>query len=420
MVKKDRTNDRPQDEHRDNGVRDVREAVDEQDRDRERRIEEWKKRYQAWLDGEKDDQDGFGEHGEPPPVTPFLLIRYGPTDLGARPIPAGTAYWASPDVWVESSDPYGNAVAGEPNTLHARIFNLGAFQAAPVQVDFYWANPALGLGPANMNHIGTEWVEVPSLGSVDVACTTPWIPVMVNNGHECAMVNCSCWISDPILYPFQPTLDRHVGQRNLNVVAGKAGMKLLYTLQVTNVFPIEMPVLVTAVFERLTMTKEARQIPLHELGAMAAGFATQGTKPSFGLTDRYMVGNPAHRLAQRGARLERRASTESPTYFRAADTTGMTVMTSLTDRRGTIDAERAGVFAGNLFASLDAFRKGRGGEPKGTVIERFSLDALSFRMIDVQIDVPTNAERGDIFITHLFHHAGPWTVGGYAIAVVIE
>src|SRR2546421_11043000 len=123
--------------------KDVRGLLEEYDKVRQEEVARRRREYEAWLK----DQKG----GDQPPVTPFLLIRYSTTDLGARPIPPGVPFWSSPDIWVESSDPAGNPVAGEPNFLHARIFNLGAFQAAPVQVDFYWANPALGLGPANMN-----------------------------------------------------------------------------------------------------------------------------------------------------------------------------------------------------------------------------------------------------------------------------
>jgi len=92
--------------------------------------------------------------------TPWLLIRYTLTDVGLRPLALGAPYWASPDVYLESSDPLGRGVPGEDNFVHARIFNLGMATSAPTRVDFYWADPSLGLGADTMNHIGTEWVEV--------------------------------------------------------------------------------------------------------------------------------------------------------------------------------------------------------------------------------------------------------------------
>ena len=44
--------------------------------------------------------------------TPWLLIRYTKADAGDRPVPAAAAFYLSPDIWVESSDPNGNAVPG--------------------------------------------------------------------------------------------------------------------------------------------------------------------------------------------------------------------------------------------------------------------------------------------------------------------
>src|SRR5579875_3044908 len=167
-------------------------------------------------------------------ITPWLLIRYAPTDLGSRPIPTNQAFWESPDIWVETEDPLGNPVAGKPNYVHARLFNLGAFVSAPVKVDFYWGDPSIGLDAAHMHLIGSEYVEVPSLWSRDVRCNAPWVPVVENQGHECLMVNCSNWLADPIIDPFEPILDRHVGQRNVHVVQASAGMMLSEIIQLGN------------------------------------------------------------------------------------------------------------------------------------------------------------------------------------------
>jgi hypothetical protein len=413
-LREDQRREKKRPKREDDEPNDVREAVEEQDRDRARRMEEWEKRYGDLLKS----QDGHGR--DETPVTPFLLIRYANIDGGARPITSATRFWETPFIWVESSDPYGNAVAGEQNFLHALIFNGGAFQAAPVKVDFYWANPALGLGPANMNYVGTEWVEIPRLGSKDVRCPTPWVPVVVNNGHECVMVNSSCALSDPILHPFQPTLDRHVGQKNLHVVAGKAGQKLLYTLQVTNIFPIEMPALITAQFTQLMLTREDHNIPLHQLGGFAATFSMREKTSHFRLTDTYVRDSPAHRIAQRGAALERRATIPASIPFKPLRGRGMAVTVDARGPRGTIQSGEMGRYTGDLFAALDMFREGRGGNPEGVVIEKLHLDAFSFQTIEVQVDVPADAEAGQIFVTHLSHYAGPLTVGGYSMVVVIQ
>lgn len=396
---------------------DVREAVDQVDRDRAERVELWKRRYREYLDSQG---DGRGDGRGKVPVTPFLLMRYGPTDMGARPMTSATRFWETPYIWVESSDKYGNAVAGEPNYLHALVFNGGAFQAAPVKVDFYWANPSLGLGAANMNYVGTEWVMIDRLSSQDVRCPTPWIPSVVNDGHECVMVNTTCTLADPILQPFQPMLDRHVGQKNLHVIAGHAGQKLVYTLQVNNLFPVAMPALITARFSQLLMTDRGHNIPLYQLGGLAATFDPRRTKPAQEATDLYERETHAHRITQRMASLERRARVDRSLAFQPLEGMGMSIAVQTRGARGMVQPAGVGTFASHLFASLDAFREIPTSGRQGMVIEELSLEAYAFQSIDVQVEIPVSAESGQIFVTHLANQAGPFTVGGYTIVAIIE
>ncbi|NRR29774.1 hypothetical protein HSX11_06210 [Oxalobacteraceae bacterium] len=185
-------------------------------------MDEWKRtqealdkigdaRKRAWLRYVKE-QDGRAQY------TAWLVVPCNPGDYGLRPLASGTPYWASPFIWVESPDPSGQPQAGAENHLVARVFNLGAASAAPCRVDFFWSDPSVGLGAADANWIGAEMVEVPPMSSVEVRCATPWVPSFVNNGHECAFVSVDNHVLDPLLLPFQPWADRHVGQRNLSVL----------------------------------------------------------------------------------------------------------------------------------------------------------------------------------------------------------
>lgn len=399
----------------DRPAEDVTEIVEAADRERQEAVERRRREYLRWLRGDH-------ERGEEPPVTPFLLIRYAGNDLGARPIPPGIPFWASPDIWVESSDPGGNPVAGEANFLHARVFNLGAFQAAPVQVDFYWADPSLGLGPGNMNLIGTEWVEIPSLTSVDVKCATPWVPTLVNNGHVCSMVNCSNWILDPIQKPFQPTLDRHVGQRNLHVVAGKAGMKIKFLLNVTNIFPFELRVLVLARFDRVELTDVDQDLTLAELGALAATFQVEERLSPLRLAAVMPRGSAAHRVAQRTLALSRRGRDAKPARFQRSDEAkgGSQVIAWWREGSGVIEQPRGGQHAGDLLALDDLFRASAGLlESSSVVIEEVDLKPYTFRRLEVEIEVPGDARPGEFFVTHLEESTGRITIGGYAVVVQI-
>jgi hypothetical protein len=140
----------------------------------------------------------------------------------------------------------GRPVVGQNNYVHAFIYNLGQFDAAPAKVDFYWGDPSIGLTAAQMHLIGTEYVQIGRLGAVDVRCNTPWVPIVENGGHECLMVNSSNWLSDPIIFPFQPILDRHVGQHNVQLIAATAGQTVTTGLNLTNVFAEDIVMQVTA------------------------------------------------------------------------------------------------------------------------------------------------------------------------------
>src|SRR4051812_30508452 len=97
----------------------------------------------AGRESPPDRQHGDDRKKPIPRWTPWLLIRYNDLDNGVgRPVPDKTVFWASPDIWVESSDPGGSPVVGEANFVHARIFNLGSAQSRPTRVDFYWMAPS--------------------------------------------------------------------------------------------------------------------------------------------------------------------------------------------------------------------------------------------------------------------------------------
>src|SRR3974390_1876487 len=86
--------------------------------------------------------------------TPWLVVRYAAGDVGSRPLPGGTVFWESPDVWVVSSLGGNQPVPGEPNTVFARVLNLGLEDATGVTVRFWWANPSIAISEATAHLIG--------------------------------------------------------------------------------------------------------------------------------------------------------------------------------------------------------------------------------------------------------------------------
>lgn len=184
-------------------------------RTQEEEAKKWEKLRRNWYNWSKE-----VEERKDKAYSPWLVVPADYNDHGMRPL--GGPHWNSPFIRAISPDPSGKPKAGEENFLVVDVFNLGMATSAPTKVDFYWADPSVGLGPADFHHIGTEWVEVLPMSRKTVKCNTPWIPEYLNGGHECIMVNTDNSILDPIQSPFYPYADRHVGQKNMSVLPADA------------------------------------------------------------------------------------------------------------------------------------------------------------------------------------------------------
>lgn len=177
----------------------------------------------------------------PPPrkdsYLPYLVVRTLPGDHGQRPLPDGTVFWESPDIFVvpnqavQSSPSVpvslgGMAQAGVPNTLYAHVWNLGRAPAFDVRVEFYWFNPTLGIEESDANLVGFTYVSLGHRNSnrnqAIVRCPVEWVPTYLNYGHECLVVRAFAPISDPISAGssnlWSSKSNRHVGQRNIAVL----------------------------------------------------------------------------------------------------------------------------------------------------------------------------------------------------------
>jgi hypothetical protein len=177
------------------------------------------------------------DRGDRTHYTPWLVIRYANGDVGDRSLPGGTVFWESPDVWVESSLGTNQPVAGQPNTVFCNITNFGLEDATGVVVSFWWANPSLAITEANAHQINTQSpaVTVPAQSSVVVQCPDPWIPVMENGGHECLLAEAYIPVFDDITAPLDPVDDRHVGQKNEQVVTVAAGQAMKWDFEAVNI-----------------------------------------------------------------------------------------------------------------------------------------------------------------------------------------
>ena len=147
----------------------------------------------------------------------------------------GSPYWyLSPDIWaVPGSDPSGtpgSPIAGQTAYLWARVANTGSTDANGVRVDFYWADPTLQVTRTNATLVGSAYADVPAGGTQEALCLVPWIPVIVNNGHEC-LVAVANHAGDPLPNPlpdaFDPPTYPQVAQKNLTVLVASMHAAML-------------------------------------------------------------------------------------------------------------------------------------------------------------------------------------------------
>jgi hypothetical protein len=181
---------------------------------------------------------------------PYLFMRANPGDLGKRPVVG--PFWESPDILVLAGiEPAlapavpprlgETALANNPNTIYAHVWNFGNCAAAEVIVEFYWCDPSLGINPASTHLIAQTATALGAKGSGRahrvVKCPEAWTPTFLNGGHECLLVR--VWDNTSDL-PGEPKLDasinRHIAQRNIHVIAsGAAEMRMM------NLSPVHEP-----------------------------------------------------------------------------------------------------------------------------------------------------------------------------------
>lgn len=139
-------------------------------------------------------------------------------------------WWASTDIWaVPGADPNGAPgapVAGQPAYLWAHAANTGNALANGTRIDFYWADPSAQIIVGTATPIGSAFVDLDlNPAGQDVLCLVPWMPVIVNGGHECLLAVAhgpgdTNPIPDPLPngYVFDPPAHDQIAQRNITVL----------------------------------------------------------------------------------------------------------------------------------------------------------------------------------------------------------
>src|ERR1700687_2494385 len=139
-------------------------------------------------------------------------------------------WWESPDIWVvPGNDPKGlpgSPTAGQAAFLWVPVSNAGTCAATGTRVDFVCANPCAQMVVGVATAIGSAFVDLGPGDTQEVLCLVPWVPVIVNGGHECLLAVAHGGgdtnpIPDPLPngYPFDPPAHEQIAQLNLGVLA---------------------------------------------------------------------------------------------------------------------------------------------------------------------------------------------------------
>ena len=148
------------------------------------------------------------------------------------------SWWDSADIWVvpgnDPNGPPGAPIAGTANYLWGRVHNTGNSASNGVRVDFYWADPSGQIAVGAATQVGSAFADLPPGATQEVLCLVPWMPVIVNGGHECLLAVAHGAgdinpLPDPLPngFPFQPKQHEQIAQRNVTVVLAARRAQLL-------------------------------------------------------------------------------------------------------------------------------------------------------------------------------------------------
>jgi hypothetical protein len=173
----------------------------------------------------------------------FLVIPAFDGDDGARPVATGIATWHSPAVNIvdESADPVAsletiqgtfspNLLAGHTYLFEAWVHNLGDMVAPAVNVEFFLRSAGMGATAESARVIGSTVIAIGRNGRS--RATVPFTASTGELGHHCLLVRASSFNPPDLPDDWSRLVareDRHIGQQNLNVVAGGSTMTMMLT-----------------------------------------------------------------------------------------------------------------------------------------------------------------------------------------------
>jgi hypothetical protein len=303
--------------------------------------------------------------------TPWLLIRYADGDDGSRPLPPGSASWESPDIWVESRLGINQPIPGEDNTVFARVSNRGLQDATGVIVKFYWVNPSLAIFAAHL--IGVGYANIQSKDTAIMECPTKWVPDIVNGGaHQCLIVEAFVPAFDDLTAPLDSWDDRHVGQKNEQLVVLGPSEFFSTTVEAANALGVAQAL----TFE----VQPVRRIAIPQLRvARARALPAEPVPPSLVLPLTFEFSKAPPRFTGPTALFARRLLSQT-----------------LQDMAGTAK-----------FCSLPA-----------QISHTAQFEPWETRTIEITGQVPPDARPGQTFAFRIVQRAGRMITGGYTVTIL--
>jgi hypothetical protein len=156
----------------------------------------------------------------------FLYIRTYDGDIGDRPLPS-INFWNSPDISFQQTT--GTAPittnelkAGETYLVRCLLHNRGDVTVPYPKVEFFLTDPSLGFDTRFSTYIGVTQMNGLLLANSKGEAQFIYRVPPEESGHKCFFARTFSFspIDKPFdVYALNPVIDRHIGQKNLNIVA---------------------------------------------------------------------------------------------------------------------------------------------------------------------------------------------------------
>lgn len=160
----------------------------------------------------------------------YLFLRACDADVGSRPAPC-PVFWLSPDLRAAPVTDLGAHTtaleAGRTYRFTATVRNKGDLHVPACTVEFWLVTPSLGFDTRFATKLGVASGRVMAYGATEIAIDYTVPPTVA--GHRCLFARAFSFspLDLPLDdYALDPRYDRHIAQRNLEIVAQASTLTL--------------------------------------------------------------------------------------------------------------------------------------------------------------------------------------------------